>query len=540
MSKAVFSDVGLYWQSRMGNNPDGIGGNCHRYDIVTKRADGDVARGTLVVDFGIKIHNDAGGYNCSFPSPEGLFIKRDAADRSLADPPPGKHRPADAILLTHCHEDHIGALRHAIDMGYRLPPIHCTAFTAEMVQKSLTRAGIIDPALRPDIHRVLPGQTLRIAEAEVTFVPVDHLPGASALLLRTPEAAVFHTGDYKFDATLPLGVRADAALLRRIGQEGVDLVISDSTAAGDQDAKVSEAEIERNLTRLLADQKDRAVIAGVLGSQMDRLVSLGRAANANQRRLIVTGASLVENIKAAERSGIDFGRAIGAPLLLPEEGKDLTADRALVVTTGAFAQPMAGLTRAAQALPGALYVDDDTTIIIPQRSIPPVKAAQRAMVTALERRGARVITAELANELGYGRIHQSGHAIAEDTKQLYRLLKPKQAVSPMHGAPDQISANGQIASDLGIRALILQENGVRVRITGEGVDVVGQESLPRIGASESGLLKQLPRARKGEGRRPSPPPPIYRYDRLDDHGERVKARNIAPFHGPARLAGGRS
>lgn len=542
MTKAAFGDVGLYWQSRMGNNQDGIGGNCHRYDIVTKAADGGLVQGTLVVDFGIKIHNDEGGYNCSFPSPEGLFARRSglagdpSATKVTAAATP---RLADALLLTHCHEDHIGALRHAIDMGYRLPPIHCTSFTAEMVQKSLTSAGIIDPALRPEIHRAEPGQTLQIAHAEVTFVPVDHLPGASALLLRTPDAAIFHTGDYKFDGTLPLGARADTEQLRRIGLQGVDLVISDSTAAGDQAGKVSEAEIERNLTKLLADQKDRAVIAGVLGSQMDRLVSLGRAAHANQRRLVVTGASLVENVKAAERSGIDFSRAIGAPLLLPEDAKDLTADRALVVTTGAFAQPMAGLTRAAQALPGALYVDGDTTIIIPQRAIPPISAAHRAMVSALERRGARVITAELADQLGYGRIHQSGHAIAADTRQLYGLLQPKQAVSPMHGAPQQIAANGQIATELGIKALILPENGVRVRVSAQGVDVVGRERLPRIAASESGLLKQLPRARKGEGRRPSPPPPIYRYDRLDDLGERVKGRNIAPYHGPARRAGGR-
>jgi ribonuclease J len=520
------SDPGIYWQSRMGNNRDGIGGNCHRYDIV--RADAAGAVTTLVVDFGIKIHNGDSRYSCSFADPEGLFPRRGGGDG---------RRAADALLLTHCHEDHIGALRHAIDMGYRPPPIHCTAFTAEMLGKSLLRAGIIDPDQRPALTIVAPGETVAIGGAEVTFVAMDHLPGAAALLLRSPDAAVFHTGDYKFDATLPLGSRADAAFLRRIGRDGVDMVVSDSTAAGDTAAKVSEAEIERNLTRLLAGQRDRAVIAGVLGSQLDRLVSLGRAATANGRAVIVAGASLCENVKAAERAGISCEKAIGAPLLMAPDGANLTADRALVVTTGAFAQPQAGLTRAAEAQPGALYVDAETTILIPQRAIPPIADARREMIERLQAMGARVITAEDAPALGYGAIHQSGHAVAADARLLYSLLKPKRCVSPMHGAPQQIAANGQVAESLGIRSVQLPENGAVLRIDRRGSEIVAREALPRIAAAETGLVKQLPRAKPGEGRRPSPPPAVYRYDRLDDHGAQVTAANIAPCLGPTRRPG---
>ena len=524
--------AGIYWQSRMGNNGDGIGGNCHRYDIVTRNERGGLSQATLLVDYGIKIHNDDPVHRCSFPSPEGLFAPRDA---------PARHRPAEALLLTHCHEDHIGALRHAIDMGYRLPPIHCSAFTAQMVDKSLTRAGILDDSLRPPVHVVAPGETVRLANADVTFLPVDHLPGAAALLLRSKEATIFHSGDYKFDSSLPLGSRADLAILRQIGRQGVDMVISDSTAAGTREKKLSEAEIERNLTRLLADQRDRAVIAGLLGTQLDRLVSLGRAARANGRAVIVTGSSLCDNVKAAERAGLSLEKAIGAELLMAPDGRQITADRALVVTTGAFAQPQAGLTRAAEALPGALYVDAETTILIPQRAIPPVAAAHRAMIENFERLGARVITAENAASFGYGPLHQSGHAIAADTKLLYTLLKPKQTVAPMHGGPDQIAANGAIAAKLGITPLTLPRNGVRVRVNQQGAQPLEQEDLPRIGAAETGRVKQLPRAKPGEGRRPAPPP-VYRYDRLDQQGGQIVAQDIAPYRGPTRLparAGGR-
>jgi ribonuclease J len=524
------TEAGLYWQSRMGNNHDGIGGNCHRYDVVTKDRRGALSHRRLLVDYGIKMNNDQGGYACSFTAPDGLFAKRDAPT-----PAPDAEPLAEALLLTHCHEDHIGAIKHAIDMGYRLPPVHCTAFTAEMLQKSLIRGGIIAADQRPEIHVVKPGKTVRLAGADVTFVPVDHLPGASALLLRTDDAAIFHSGDYKFDATLPLGTRADPEQLREIGRRGVDLVIADSTAAGDPGAKIGEAEIERNLTRMLADQRGRAVVAGLLGSQLDRLVSLGRAAAANHRALVITGAALGDNIQAAERAGHSLEKAIGAPLLTAAQAKHLTADRALVVTTGAFAQPMAGLTRAAEQQPGALYIGDDTTVIIPQRAIPPVAEAHGRMVERLERLGARVISAENSEKLGYGVMHQSGHAIAADTKLLYSLLQPRQAVSPMHGAPKQIDANAAIAESLGIRSLPLPANGVIVKVNRQGATALEREEIPRIGAIETGNVKQLPRARPGEGRRPAPPA-VYRYDRLDEKGQSVIARDVDPHHGPARAA----
>ena len=275
------------------------------------------------------------------------------------------------------------------------------------------------------------------------------------------------------------------------------------------------------------------MVAGVLGTQLDRVVSLGRAAKASGRALVVSGNSLVQNIQAAERAGHSLQEAIGAPILLAKNAKSIAADKALVVTTGAFAQPGAGLTRAAERLPGALYIGRDTTIIIPQRAIPPVAEAHGRMVQELDRLGAKVITAERAEEMGYGAIHQSGHAIASDTKLLYTLLKPRQAVTPMHGAPQQIAANGEVARSLGIKPLLTERNGAVVRVDRSGAEIIGREDLTRIGAAETGRLKQLPRAKPGEGRRP-PPPAIHRYDRLDEAGEKVLSHDVAAYDGPAR------
>ncbi len=507
-------EAGLYWQSRMGNNADGIGGNCHRYDVVTTDGSGGLSHRRLIVDMGIKLGGN-GHYACQFPSPEGLLAHR---QEGLPD----DEVPAEALLLTHAHEDHLGAIRHALDMGFEVPPIHCTAFTAELVRKSLVASGI-DQSQWPAIHVVGAGERVPVAGAQVEFVPVDHLPGATALLIRTPEASVFHTGDYKFDSTLLLGDRADPARLRAIGREGVDVVVSDSTAATERGEKVPEQQIRQNLTQIVADNEGRAVVAGILGTQLDRLVSLGRAAAANDRALIIMGKSLVDNVRALERTGTDLQALIGTQLLTAPEAKDLNADKALVVTTGAFAQPLAGLTRAAERQPGALWLGADTTVVIPQRAIPPVAGAHAAMVAKLEKLGAVVITAERAEALHYGPVHQSGHAMEMDTRLLYSLLKPKHLVVPTHGNGHQLEANARLARSLGVKALPLDVNGTVLKVDHGGVAVLGREEICRIGAADSGQVKHRPRARRGEGRRSGPAPALYRYDELDPAGKTVLA-----------------
>ncbi|HIJ38700.1 MAG TPA: ribonuclease J [Rhodospirillaceae bacterium] len=510
---------GLYWQSRMGNNPDGIGGNSHLYEVVSQGQDGQIARARLLVDLGIKLGTRRTGYACEFASPDGaLALASTGLCRDGSAPPA-------ALLLTHSHEDHLGAIPHVLEMGYSLPPIHCTSFTAQKINQSLRQAGVALAAW-PKVNIVKAGDVVPVAGAMVEFVAMDHMPGAAALYIRTPDASVFHTGDYKFDNSLPLGERADPGRLRAIGLAGVDMVIADSTAAGQSGEKVLERDIAKSLTRILEDCEGRAVVAGILGSQLDRLVSLGRAAAANGRSVIVSGASLAENLRALQLSGTDMEKVVGTKLLTPREGQQLAADKVLFVTTGAFAQPNSGLVRASESLPGAVTIDEDTTVLIPQRAIPPIKGAFGAMIAKLEARGASVITPERAAELGYGAIHQSGHAMEGDAQLLFTLLNPRKMVAPIHGNGSQLSANARIAKDLGIPALTLERNGARVRVAQEDVSVIGYENARRIGAVETGAAKRLPRAANGEGRRAHSPPAIYRYDLLDPMGKEVLAQNV--------------
>ncbi len=521
-------EAGLYWQSRMGNNADGIGGNAHRYDVVTTAADGQLTHRHFLVDFGLKLGGGGHGYACEFSSPEGVFARRDTGQVD------GGGRPPEALLLTHAHEDHLGAVRHAIDMGFACPPVYATAFTAAMLTNSLVNAGIARDRW-PEVHVVRGGTVAEIGAAAVEFVPMDHMPGATALRISTKEATVFHTGDYKFDETLALGERADPERLRAIGRDGVDMVVSDSTSVATRGAHASEAQICESLTRIVADSKGRAVVAGILGSQLDRLVSLGRAARANGRVLAISGRSLATNIAAAQAAGIDIAAAAGTRILTTRESRDLPADQVLMVTTGAFAQPTAGLMRAAHHQPGSLAIDANTTVIIPQRAIPSVQSAHAAMVAKLENRGARVVTAERAADLGYGPIHQSGHAIERDAKLLYTLLKPRKVVAPVHGDGKQVEANGRLARSLGIPSLALEQNGTVVRVDPSGVTILGSEEIARIGARESAaMVKQLPRAARGQGRNAHFPAAVFTYDRLDRSGRIVEKTDIHPLDTPTR------
>lgn len=518
---------GLFWQSRMGNNADGIGGNCHRYDVVT--ADGRQA--CFLVDYGIKLGHNAAGYSCELPSPKGLLARQGAVEVE------GGGRPPEALILTHAHEDHLGGIRHAIDMGYEVPPVYASPFTAAMLVNSLVRAGI-ERRRWPEIRPVAAGDRVSIANAQVEFVPMDHLLGAMGLLVKSDQASVFHTGDYKFDPSLPLGDRADPNRLRAIGREGVDMVVADSTAAAVPGIAVREDEICRNLTKLVADNRGRAVVAGILGSQLDRLVSLGRAAQANGRALVVSGSSLASNVAAARSVGIDIDGCAGTRILTTREGRELPADKVLLVTTGAFAQPNAGLTRAADRLPGALWIDPDTTVIIPQRAIPNVRSGHGRMVFKLEAQGARVVTAERAIEMGYGPIHQSGHAVEGDVLRLYSLLRPKAVVAPVHGDAGQVAANARLAQSLGIPALTLDRNGAVVRVGGGRAEVLGHEQTGRIGAREiHGKVKALPRSPRGEARVPGVPATIYRYDELDPSGRTILATDVHPNTQPTRDVG---
>lgn len=520
------AQAGLFWQSRMGNNADGIGGNCHRY-VVAAEETGGVGRGFLV-DLGVKLGHNPAGYACELPSPKGLLARRDGG---MVE---GGGEPPEALILTHAHEDHLGGVRHVLDMGYVVPPVYATPFTAAMLTNSLVRAGI-ERERWPEIRLVRAGETIHVAGAEVEFVAMDHLPGATALSIRTGEATVFHTGDYKFDSTLPLGERADPQRLRAIGRQGVDMVVADSTSAATAATPVEEETICANLTRLVEANRGRAMLAGILGSQLDRLVSLGRAAKANNRSLAVVGSSLVTNVAAARAAGIDLEVAIGGPVLTAREARDLPAHKVLLVTTGAFAQPHAGLTRAADQLPGALAVDSDTTVIIPQRAIPSVTGPHARMVAKLEARGADVITAERALALGFGPIHQSGHAVDSDVRRLYSLLQPKMVVAPIHGDGAQVAANARLARALGIAALDLERNGAVVRVSHDGAEIVGYQDMRRIGARESRTeVKALPRSPRGQRRVPAVPAPLYHYDELDAAGRTVLESDVHPMLVPTR------
>lgn len=528
MAEDRFETPGIYWQSRMGNNADGIGGNCHRYDIVTGGAKDEAPqRRALVVDYGVKF---ARGDEHDFISaaPDGLFEKASGSRLKMAAP------VAEALIITHPHEDHLGAVPHLVKMGYKVPPVYATPFTAQVLAKKLASARIKTENW-PEIKVVEPGATVEVAGARIEMVPVDHMPDAVGLRIATPEATVFHTGDFKFDDTLRLGTRADPARWSEIGKAGVDALISDSTSVGKGGERVPEEAIARNLGAIVAAQEGRKVVAGVLGSQMDRMLSLMRAARENGRVVVLAGYSVENNIASLKAAGHDLEKAAGGKLEIltrrQADARGIDPAKALVITTGAFAQRGAGLTRAADdGGQGWLAQGPDTTVLIPQSVIPPVKDEYAALVANLERHGSTVITPDRAVEQGFGPIHKSGHADRADTAQALALLKPKMLL-PIHGDPGQIATHARTGEELGVPALALPTNGAVVRVNQQGAQVVERQELAQVGIKDVGTDWRAP---------------FLRYDRLDHQGSVVKqaayglpaSKFAAPSAEPRREAGG--
>ncbi len=449
---------GLYWESLGGNNEENIGGNSHRYDVVTQGPSGP-ERKTFLVDAGSRFLNDDPNHEMAIPDFDRHLSRRGQ--------PPADGPAAEALIVTHGHMDHLGAIPHLIKQGYDVPPVYTTPFTAKVMEKTLTDAKV-KPAKWPTINTVTPGDKISVAGAEVTFVPVDHMPDATALHIKTKDASVFHTGDYKFDKTLSFGERSSLDQWTSIGDKGVDAMLADSTSisskASDK-APPTEAEVGANLAAMVKENKGRRIVAAVLGTQMDRVAELVKAANAEGRTVVLTGASLVNNWSNLKAAGHDPAKVLGGkPDVIDGRAaakRDLDPAKTMIITTGAFAQDGAGLTRMAAGEHRDVTMDANTTVLIPQRSIPPVRFAMGKMVKDLEAQGATVVTAERAEREGRP-IHRSGHASREELSQALAALRPKTHI-PIHGNAQQIETHAEVARDLGVKSEAVPRNGVTLR-----------------------------------------------------------------------------
>ena len=408
---------------------------------------GEVGRNMSVFELGGKLLI----VDCGVLFPE---EHQPGVDLILPDFGPIRDRLGDilAIVLTHGHEDHIGAVPYLLKMRDDIP----------IVGSSLTIA-LIEAKLQE--HKITP-YTLTVEEGgrevfgpfDVEFLAVNHsIPDALALFIRTEAGTVLHTGDFKMDQ-LPLDGRlTDLRGFARAGEEGVDLFMTDSTNADVPGFTPHERDIGPVLDQVV-HRASRRVIVASFASHVHRVQQVIDAAVANHRRVALVGRSMVRNMGIAKELG--FLRVPEGVLIDAKKAVDLPDDQVVYMTTGSQGEPMAGLSRMANREHPTIEIGEGDTVILASSLIPGNENAVYRVINGLIDLGAQVI------HKGNAKVHVSGHAAAGELLYAYNLVKPAQ-VMPIHGEARHLRANAQVAIDSGVPAgnALICENGSVVDVT---------------------------------------------------------------------------
>lgn len=370
----------------------------------------------------------------------------------------------DGLVLTHAHQDHLGAVR---DVWPALRcPVYLTAFAAHMLRGALVEAGLGD---RVPLRVIPESARFSIGPFDIQRIPLTHsTPESGALVIRTPAATVLHTGDFKLDPAPQVGRPTDEAALRALGHETIDACVSDSTNAHVEGWTPSEGDLFDGLTRVVQGCRGRVAVA-LFASNVARIQTLARVAQAAGRHVVVLGRSLDRTIGAARASG--YLTSLD-PFVAPRDFGYLPADRVLLLCTGSQGEPRAALARLAAGQRSDVYLEAGDTVLLSARQIPGSELDLARVSTLLRERDVRIVTAE--DDL----VHVSGHPCRDELRTLYGWTRPK-TVIPVHGTPMHLQAHAELATELGCRALNIR-NGHLVRLGPGPVGTVGSVPVGRV------------------------------------------------------------
>ncbi len=370
------------------------------------------------------------------------------------------------IVITHGHEDHIGALPYLLrDLNLNVP-IHATRLVQGMIERKLR-----DAKLRKSCERITveASEQVELGPFQVELLSVNHsIPDGVALAIRTPVGLALHTGDFKFDYSPVYGVGPDFGRLAELGSEGVMVLLADSTGAERPGWTPSEASIDAAFDQIFKEAPGRIIIS-TFASLLSRVQQILDMAHAHKRKVALAGYSMRENVKIARKLGyLDVPRGT---LIDLEKTKNLPPEKVVLITTGAQGQPEAALARIATDRHRDIQVKPGDTVILSSHPIPGNEEMISQMINRLIRRGAEVIYPPLAN------VHVSGHASQEEMKLLLSLTKPEYFV-PVHGEMRHLHAHAKLARQVGIPDdyILMIENGTVLEFDEAGAEV--GERLP--------------------------------------------------------------
>ena len=390
---------------------------------------GEVGRNMFVVETaGSLLVIDAG---LSFPGDEALGVDLVLPDFGYVSE---RARDCVGVVLTHGHEDHVGALSWFLrDVDV---PVYGTPLTLGLAGRRLAEFDV-----RADMTEIGSPETREIGPFRCTFLAMSHsIPDAISVAIDTPDGRIFYTGDFKLDAAPIDGRKTDVATIEKLAAEGIDLLLSDSTNAEEQGHTPSESLVGDRLKEIFAGAS-RRIVAACFASNLHRIQQLCDAAEATGRRVAFVGRSMVANVEV----GRDLGHLkVRDDTIVPLDDVDrLPPDRVVIVCTGSQGEPLSALSLIASGEHKAVSVTRGDTVVLSASPIPGNESAVHRVMNAFYKQGADVYHSEADG------VHVSGHAARDELAEMLRLTKPRHFV-PVHGEFRHLIAHSKIAREVGI------------------------------------------------------------------------------------------
>jgi ribonuclease J len=366
------------------------------------------------------------------------------------------------LVLTHGHEDHIGAVPYLLRQRSDIPIIGSKLTLALLAEK------LREHQLRNVPQRtVSDGDTIGVGKFECQFIAVNHsIPDALAVAVRTSAGLILHTGDFKMDQ-LPLDGRiTDLRAFARLGEEGVDLLMIDSTNAEVPGFTTPERDIGPALERVLTGSRQRVIVA-CFASHVHRVQQILDAAVAHRRKVVYVGRSMVRNMTVARDLG--YLKVPGNTLIDQREIDDYRPGEVVIISTGSQGEPLSALSRMANREHPVIELTKGDTVVLASSLIPGNESAIYRVINGLTRLGAHVV------HRGNALVHVSGHASAGELLVCYNILRPRN-VLPVHGEIRHLTANGDLAVSAGVPAdrTIIAEDGMVIDLEGGKARIVGK------------------------------------------------------------------
>jgi ribonuclease J len=419
-----------------------IGMNCYCYGTGPARE-----RQWLMVDLGVKFGGEKEpGVDVILPDIGYITSNRD----DLA-----------GLIITHAHEDHIGAV------PWLWPQlecdVYCTQFAAELLKLKLKEHGLDEDV---PVKIIEPGKPFQVGAFNVELLGVTHsIPQSNALLIKTEEGTIVHSGDWKIDRTPVLGNPIDEARFAAIGKAGVDVLVCDSTNCMREGFSPSEREVAATLTDIITHAKGRVAVT-TFASHVERIASTVKAVRAAGREVVIAGRAMRNTIEAARNCGM----LKDAGAFLDEDAFGyLPPDKILLLCTGSQGEPRAAMARIAEDNHPNIALEEGDLVIFSARTIPGNEKEVGAIINNLAKLRIDVLTSDDAL------VHSSGHPRQDELKQMYDWLKPR-ALVPMHGEPRHMFFHEKFARSQGIKETLLLEDGKVARLSPGPVEIIDEVS----------------------------------------------------------------